>query len=359
MITFWVPAFDAFEPKEYLEGRGQPLADRITVRTYQWDHEDLVVSAGPQIFAGLDRLTEPERHGVVDLQRQLASVAPGTLMLNDPARSLRRRALLETLAARRINQFRIYPADQIGSIQRFPVFVRGESDHEGSLTGLLHSRGEVNRAVRALRFRGRRLSELLIVEFCDTSDGRGLFRKYAAFRVGDAIVPAHVLRGPHWVLKSEGSDRTMDGVKEDLAFVEQNPHEQWLREIFTLAGIEYGRMDYGILGAVPQVWEINLNPTLTRRPGKSPLALDPAVAEIRDRARSLAHRKLREAFTALDTAEPSRSHTLHVTAEIRAAVASATRQRRRRHAMVELLRRSYESPFGAPLRALLPHNPRP
>ena len=44
--------------------------------------------------------------------------------------------------------------------------------------------------------------------------------------------------------------------------MEENPHQDALREIFGLAGIDYGRMDYGLLDGKVQVWEINTNPTI-------------------------------------------------------------------------------------------------
>ena len=41
----------------------------------------------------------------------------------------------------------------------------------------------------------------------------------------------------------------------------------WLRRVFAVAGVDYGRVDYGVLDGVPQVWEINLNPTIGRPAG--------------------------------------------------------------------------------------------
>jgi hypothetical protein len=50
-------------------------------------------------------------------------------------------------------------------------------------------RKELDKALLALRIRGYDREDLLVVEFCDTSDADGIFRKYAAFRVGNAIIP--------------------------------------------------------------------------------------------------------------------------------------------------------------------------
>ncbi|MGK7892784.1 MAG: hypothetical protein AB4372_03825, partial [Xenococcus sp. (in: cyanobacteria)] len=47
---------------------------------------------------------------------------------------------------------------------------------------------------------------------------------------------------------------------EEEQYVKTNPHESFLRDIFRLARIEYGRIDYGLINGIPQVWEINTNP---------------------------------------------------------------------------------------------------
>jgi hypothetical protein len=54
---------------------------------------------------------------------------------------------------------------------------------------------------------------------------------------------------------------------EEIRYLDTNPHEAWIREVFRLARIEYGRVDYGILAGKPQVWEINTNSTIGRPPG--------------------------------------------------------------------------------------------
>jgi hypothetical protein len=46
-----------------------------------------------------------------------------------------------------------------------------------------------------------------------------------------------------------------------------NPHKEKLLEIFRLAGIGFGRIDYGIKDGNIQTWEINTLPTFGRPPG--------------------------------------------------------------------------------------------
>jgi hypothetical protein len=158
--------------------------------------------------------------------------------------------------------FTVYRPAEVGQVRRFPVFVRDEHLHNGNLTPLLHDAGELQRGLHGLMLRGRRLSDLLIVEFCDTSDAQGHFRKYSAFKVADAIIPRYLEVSEHWMIKTETRVSDADALAEDRAYLETNPHEGWLRDVFAVAGIDYGRIDYAMLNGRPQVWEINTNPAL-------------------------------------------------------------------------------------------------
>ena len=76
---------------------------------------------------------------------------------------------------------------------RFPVFVRRASEHDGNVTGLLRDHRELDQAIVRALLAGIELEDVLIVEFCDTSHGSNRFRKYSAFRVGDRIIPRHLI----------------------------------------------------------------------------------------------------------------------------------------------------------------------
>ena len=103
--------------------------------------------------------------------------------------------------------------------------------------------------------------EVVAVEFIDTADSEGLYRKYSAFRVGDQIVPRHVFFSREWMQKQ--ADLTDPAyLEEERAYVETNPHRGAVLDVFELARIEYGRVDYSILDGRLQVWEINTNPSL-------------------------------------------------------------------------------------------------
>ena len=142
------------------------------------------------------------------------------------------------------------------------------------------------------------------MEFCDTSEGDGEFRKFSAFKVGDHIIPCHLLVARHWCVKSGRSETTEASLLAGRKFVEDNPHGEWLAQIFGVAGIDYGRVDYGVLNGRPQVWEINLNPTIGRGAGGGRNSTLPATLRtLREHHREAFHSRLRAAFSALDARE--------------------------------------------------------
>jgi hypothetical protein len=115
-------------------------------------------------------------------------------------------------------------------------------------------------------FRGHRPGGLLVVEYCDTSDADGVFRKYSSFMVGGTVVPCHIDCSMGWVVKDTNivNEQVMAQEREYLA---TNPHRAWLEETFALANVDYGRIDYSLDRAGrPQVWEINTNPVVILHP---------------------------------------------------------------------------------------------
>jgi len=221
---------------------------------------------GTYIFSNLDILSAAQLSVAKKAWQVLSSSERGIRLLNNPALALDRFNLLSTLHAEGINRFRVFRAAGLNAEVKFPVFVRYEKRHTGALTPLLYSVGGLKRALRYLRIRGHRLRDLLIVEFCDTSDSNGIFRKYGAFLVGSCVLPRHLFFSREWMTKRS---ELSDAVQTDQAFEAErhdylygNPHEQWIKDIFRHAGLDFGRVDYGMLGDTPQVWEINSNPTI-------------------------------------------------------------------------------------------------
>jgi hypothetical protein len=264
MIHFVVPREGAFGIENYLTRRGQRVAARINVLLYEDLRSMERLEIGTYLFSALDQLTDSERQLVAGLWDALA--AHGCRLLNDPRRALCRAELLERMFDSGVNRFRACRATDSLEALRFPVFVRESNQHSGSLTGLLRSRRDVDRSLLSLALRGYRRSDLLVVEFLDTCDGDGFYRKYTAFRVGEYVMPKGLEYGRDWVLKHQTSDRAAHPLEEEIAYVESNPFGPWLRRVFELSGIEYGRIDFGVWQGEPQVWEINTNPTIAGGP---------------------------------------------------------------------------------------------
>src|SRR5262249_42856670 len=153
--------------------------------------------------------------------------------------------------------------------------------HNGSQTALLPDVRSLERALTELLLRGYRRTDLLIVEFCDVRSPDGLYRKYSAFRVGDRLLPRHLHVSDSWVCKARTCLVTEETVDEERRYFEDRPHDVGLWDVFRIANIEFGRIDYSIIDGVPQVWEINTNPALTEVDREAPASvherLQPAI----------------------------------------------------------------------------------
>lgn len=263
MIFFVVDAAGTFGIQEYLQSWGQTVADDVDLILYEDLPKRADLPRGTHVFTALDQLTPGQREMAARLIDPLASASVRTL--NHPLRTMRRFQLLSAAYEAGWNSFRAIRASELTSECHYPVFVRMENEHSGSPTGLLENPQSLKSALLRLQFRGYHLSELLVVGFCNTCGGDGLFRKYSAFIVGDRIIPRAMSFNRHWIAKAGTADWNRSLAQEEFDYMERNPHEGRLREVFELAGVQYGRVDYGVLEDTPQVWEINLNPTIAPR----------------------------------------------------------------------------------------------
>jgi len=240
------------------------LDDRVDIITYDELFQRSRHPVATYIFSDLERLTPTELRIAAQIWDQLERIEDMRL-LNNPRLVKRRFELQSALYASGRNDFQVTRASDRNTPLRFPVFLREESRHEGSITPMLHNRTQLDEAILAARFRGHRIDDLLVVEFCDTRDEDSLYRKYAAFRIDDRIIACHIDCSSSWLVK-DTDIVSPELVEREKEFIEQNPHEEWVRESFELASIDYGRIDYGILDGKPQVWEINTNPILIQAP---------------------------------------------------------------------------------------------
>ncbi len=264
MIVYVVTTEHSYTMQTYVTAWGARPGSRMRFLFYEDLPRLTELPAATYFFTDLERLTPAQIEIATSVSRQVARHAPDARVVNDPARVLCRYELLTALRRLGRNGYAVArAADAAAAALRFPVFLRSEQDHTGSLTPLLHGRRELRRAARWLRFRGHPLRDLLVVEYCHTADTSGLFRKYAAFVVGHQVLPRHMLFSRNWLLKRPDIVDA-DTTRELEMYLETNPHEEWIRETCALAHVAYGRIDYSLLGDEPQVWEINTNPTVRK-----------------------------------------------------------------------------------------------
>jgi hypothetical protein len=263
MIYYLVSRPHAYTVESLLQSPwGEPFRPLIKFIPYDTLLQAKRLPSGSYIFTDFDRLTPTETEQVAQIWQSLAAKLPADALLNHPIRSHQRYQLLRTLYEARINQFNVYRLTEVRPPQQFPVFLRGENDHEGARTKLLHSQTELDEVIEALIRQGKTLTDKIITEFCPTADPQGVIRKYSALLVGERLLPRHVLFSTeNWVLKVP--DLTPpEFVAEEAEYLAQNPHAAQLHSIFELAKINFGRIDYGIVNGKVQVWEINTNPLL-------------------------------------------------------------------------------------------------
>jgi len=265
-----------------------------------WNYTNLfgatVLPPAVQIFCDIERLADWEMVLAGEIAR-LVREAGGTV-INDPARAAGRYELLLRLHQAGFNKFRAWRAEDGIPPARYPVFLRHEANHSRPVSALIETPGDLAAAIEAQVAAGIARRVLLIVEYQAEEFLSGVFRKYAAYRFGDRIVADHLVHDVTWAAKYGAEEAWNDDrYAEELEFVRDNPHAEALMQAFEIAGIGFGRADYGIVDGQVQVWEINTNPVIPS--GESPKIPEPRRATMR-----LAEDNRVAALTAMDVADP-------------------------------------------------------
>jgi hypothetical protein len=257
----------------YTAGIGAPLENllptlKVPART--WTYERLArrrrLPKGTWIFTDHERRSAFETAIAGTIAQQLREA--GCAVLNHPAEVESRFVLLDRLFRQGINGFRVYRADEAPRPGRFPVFIRRDYDHRIDARTLIHGQGELDAELARLRAEGVPLLGRLVIEYASTEASRGIWFRGSAYRAGDAIIAHHMALDDTWLVKS-GFDAArlerFDGrdgfLERERAFVTGNEHAELFRRVFDIAGIQYGRADFGFEDGRIQVYEINTNPT--------------------------------------------------------------------------------------------------
>ena len=269
MITYLVTKRHSYTINNYLKTRGKPLASWFRVVSYQsfCGAEEFEAQPGTYIFSDIDRLSPLGAQCAAQVCKTISDLGGEARVLNHPTKSMQRYELLRTLFERGDSSFNVYRLTECRQPQRWPVFIREENEHTHNMTELLPNPEALKAAVDSVFERGVSREDKLVVEFCDTQDEQGLFYKYGAFLIGKRLIPRHILASRHWMIAhADPSVKTPEVLEKERDYVETNPHERELRVIFRSARIDYGRIDYSMLGDRLQVWEINTNPMLFGHP---------------------------------------------------------------------------------------------
>ena len=140
---------------------------------------------------------------------------------------------------------------------------------------------EARRAVDAAIADGAPLTTLLLVEYAAEPVAPNLFRKLSMFRLGDTYVAAHCVHEGNWLVKyGTKGIATPELYEDELRLIRDNPFEAALRPAFELAGIEYGRADFGLAcGAKSEIrMRIEHQPAHeVSRPSPSPFSVSRAT----------------------------------------------------------------------------------
>ena len=319
MLYYLVTREHAYTIQLHLDTWGRGLRCAVVPIFYDQLAYYRRLPVGTYFFSDLERLGDAQMELARVVWNALAQSGRPLRQLNDPAKVLRREALLATLHRNGVNPFAVHRADQALGRVHYPAFVRRPDEHDGNLTPLLQNDGELAGALAKLRNeRGFSPERLLVVEFCDTGDASGVYRKYAAFVVGDRIIPRHLFLSRNWMIKNADLVDA-ESAAEESAYLAKNPHEEQLRVIFALAGVNFGRIDYGVRDGKLVVWEINTNPMMGVDPAK--------LAPVRLAGQSTFFKKFNDAMVALDVARGAPDVAMAVPASLRRALGVTGRTR--------------------------------
>jgi hypothetical protein len=246
--------------------RKDARAPRIELLHYDRLFAARRVTRAVTLFTDLDRLAAWDLELAARIKRRF--VESGVPVLNDPARAKTRFALLRALHEAGLNDFNAYRLDEGLRPARYPVFLRRAAGHGRPLSPLLPDWQAAQRAIEASLAKGIPESSLLLVEYAAEPVRPGVFRKLAVSRIGSSLVPQACVHDDQWLVKyGKVGSATPELYAEESRLLRENPWAESVQRAFEVAGIEYGRADFGLVGGRVQVYEINTNPTL--KPGRA------------------------------------------------------------------------------------------
>ena len=256
--------FDVFLSSEWFEER---LEGRVMVLPYSKLSKLNGLDVTSVVFCDQERLTRGEMSAVMALWDRLEK-STSIKLINKPDKVLFRLTLHEALYRDGINSYQSKPVGDQSRKLKYPVFLKVIHDHKGALSPLLYNDSEFKRGLKKSTFPYTRYfkKDIMVIEYCDVVDQRGHYPKYASNLINGKIIPRSRRVGTEWQVNSRKQLEDMEHQLAEKAFQDNNDEEPLIRSVFETAGIEFGRIDYGISGGQIQVWEINTNPMIAPKP---------------------------------------------------------------------------------------------
>ena len=233
----------------------------ITPLTYEKVFRRKKIRLGTYIFSDLERLNNFELEAAAEIWSALEKYLPNIKLLNHPLKAMRRYQLLRCLYKRGLNDFNVYRLTELRCPEKFPVFIRGENDHAGAETALIHDQEQLKAEIESMISSGKTVESRIIVEFNTEQDTDHYYKKYSAYNIFGKILPRHLIFSNQWHVKHR--DVTNENIiKQSKEYMRENPHAEEIMKIFSIANIDYGRIDYSIVEGKLQTYEINTNPKI-------------------------------------------------------------------------------------------------
>lgn len=245
------------------------LADRrppLKQKSYGWLFRQNGLCLATAIFTDFDRLNY-EQHRRADWIAAKMTEA-GVRVLNRPAQVRGRFELLRSLHDTGRNPYQVWRAEERPRMPaaRFPVFLKSEGAHSQPYGGLIGSQAELDAAIENLPGSGAPLAHVLVTQFCNVEIRPGIWRRCTSYRVGGQCFPGlPIVEDNPFVKWGKYGLATESDFADALAFWREDPHADWVREMFEAARIDYGRADYTVVNGKPVLFEINTNPNIPYR----------------------------------------------------------------------------------------------
>jgi hypothetical protein len=267
-----------------------PDAPAYQHKTYSWLFRTRRLPSATYVFTFIDRLHPRERRLAAKIYKHINAAGEGFKALNDPASVKNRYGLLRTLHNEGINQFNAYMACEAPQPERFPVFVRNLSVSLPPLTDLIEDQEALDAALFQLEQEGEPLDDLVVIEYCAEPFQGEFYAKLAAFRVDQTICFNMMLYDQKWYVKYGDVDHMPpDASTLEAKLMQQNAYQEEVRNVFDLANIEYGRVDFALVDGRPQFYEINFHPHFSSSEfnAKDPQRLENVTLAARTRLEAL------------------------------------------------------------------------